>query len=203
LLDCLFGSAQESPTGEITLDGRPAMFRHPAEAKEAGIALVTEDRKRLGIFARMSVGENITICTLREMVSGGFVSTRHERRAAEDSIETLAVKTSGVDSAITSLSGGNQQKCIIGRWLLTRPKVLLLDDPTRGVDVGAKAELYRLMDQLCRKGLGIIVTSSELPELLTVCDRILVLCEGRLTGQFSRSEATEQRIMEAATNREK
>jgi ABC-type sugar transport system ATPase subunit len=100
------------------------------------------------------------------------------------------------------LSGGNQQKAIIGRWLLVRPKVLLLDDPTRGVDVGAKAELYRLMDQLCREGLGIIVTSSELPELLTLCDRILVLCEGRLTAEFSRREATEQRIMEAATLRE-
>jgi ABC-type sugar transport system ATPase subunit len=202
LLECLFGSSPEPPSGEIALDGRPAMFRHPAEAKEAGVALVTEDRKRLGLFAQMSVGENITICTLREMLSAGFVSGRIERRAAEQSVETLAVKTSGVDSAITSLSGGNQQKCIIGRWLLTRPKVLLLDDPTRGVDVGAKAELYRLMDRLCRDGLGIIVTSSELPELLAVCDRILVLCEGRLTGQFSRAEATEQRIMEAATNRE-
>jgi ABC-type sugar transport system ATPase subunit len=112
------------------------------------------------------------------------------------------VKTASTNTAITSLSGGNQQKCIIGRWLLTKPQVLLLDDPTRGVDVGAKAELYRLMDRLCRDGLGIIVTSSELPELLTVCDRILVLCEGRLTGEFTRTEATEQRIMEAATNRE-
>ncbi|MCA9211290.1 MAG: sugar ABC transporter ATP-binding protein, partial [Planctomycetales bacterium] len=95
-------------------------------------------------------------------------------------------------------SGGNQQKCIIGRWLLTKPEVLLLDDPTRGVDVGAKAELYRLMDQLCRDGIAIILTSSELPELLTVCDRILVLSEGRLTAEFSRGEATEQKILEAA-----
>ena len=116
-------------------------------------------------------------------------------------VEQLSVRTAGVDAPVTTLSGGNQQKAIIGRWLLTRPKVLLLDDPTRGVDVGAKAELYRLMDRLCRDGLGIIVTSSELPELLTVCDRILVLCEGRLTGEFSREEATEQRIMEAATQR--
>ena len=120
---------------------------------------------------------------------------------AEDVIGRLAVKTAGAGAAITSLSGGNQQKTIIGRWLLTKPKVLLLDDPTRGVDVGAKAELYRLMDRLCREGLGIIVTSSELPELLTLCDRILVLCEGRLTGEFSRREATEHRIMEAATAR--
>lgn len=201
LLECLFGSSQERPSGEIVLDGRPAIFRHPAEAKAAGVALVTEDRKRLGLFAQMNVAQNITICTLRKMLSLGLLSRRRERQTAQESARTLAVKTAGVDAAITSLSGGNQQKCIIGRWLLTRPRVLLLDDPTRGVDVGAKAELYRLMDRLCRDGLGIIVTSSELPELLTVCDRILVLCEGRLTGEFSRAEATEQRIMEAATNR--
>ena len=149
----------------------------------------------------MNVRENITICTLRELAHGGLISTRHERSAARSSIEDLSVQTAGAEAAITSLSGGNQQKCIIGRWLLTRPEVLLLDDPTRGVDVGAKAELYRLMDQLCRGGMAIIVTSSELPELLTVSDRILVLCEGRLTGEFTRAEATEQRIMEAATRR--
>ncbi len=120
---------------------------------------------------------------------------------ADATVRQLGVKTAGIHAAITSLSGGNQQKAIIGRWLLTRPAVLLLDDPTRGIDVGAKAELYRLMDQLCREGLGIIVTSSELPELLTVSDRILVLCEGRKTAEFSRDEATEQRIMEAATRR--
>src|SRR5262249_43098926 len=108
-------------------------------------------------------------------------------------------RTAGIGAPITSLSGGNQQKTIIGRWLLTRPKVLLLDDPTRGVDVGAKAELYRLMDRLWRGGLGIFVTLRELARFLTVCDRILVLCEGRLTAEFSRAEATEQRIMEAAT----
>jgi len=102
-------------------------------------------------------------------------------------------------AAITGLSGGNQQKCIIGRWLLTRPDILLLDDPTRGIDVGAKAELYALIDRLCRGGMGVILTSSELPELLTLADRIIVLAEGRRTAEFSREEATEARIMEAAT----
>ncbi|HEY3791881.1 MAG TPA: sugar ABC transporter ATP-binding protein, partial [Bradyrhizobium sp.] len=202
LLECLFGSPQATPSGEVRLEGRPAQFRHPAEACRAGIALVTEDRKRLGIFPQMDVGENVTICTLREAVAGGLVSRGRERQMADRSVAELSVKTAGLESAITSLSGGNQQKCIIGRWLLTRPKVLLLDDPTRGIDVGAKAELYRLIDRLCRDGLGIIVTSSELPELLTLCDRILVLCEGRITGEFARAEATEQRIMEAATARE-
>src|SRR5262245_32215466 len=201
LLECLFGANPEPVTGRILLEGREVHFAHPAEAKRAGIALVTEDRKRLGLFADMTVGENTTLCTLGEVATAGLIRISRERRRAEESVRQLGVRTAGIDAPVTSLSGGNQQKTIIGRWLLTKPKVLLLDDPTRGVDVGAKAELYRLMDQLCRDGLGIIVTSSELPELLTVSDRILVLCEGRLTGEFSRAEATEQRIMEAATAR--
>jgi len=202
LLECLFGSSPEPPQGQILLENRPVRFTHPAAAKQAGIALVTEDRKRLGLFANMNVRENITMCTLIEATRAGLVNGSRERAMAQSMVDKLSVKTSGVDAAISNLSGGNQQKTIIGRWLLVKPKVLLLDDPTRGVDVGAKAELYRLMDQLCREGLGIIVTSSELPELLTLCDRILVLCEGRLTAEFSRQEATEHKIMEAAMQRE-
>ncbi|MEX2560810.1 MAG: sugar ABC transporter ATP-binding protein, partial [Pirellulales bacterium] len=201
ILECLFGSSAEAYTGSIRLEGRHVMFRHPAEARRAGIALVTEDRKRLGLFDQMTVGQNITLCTLRQAAARWLVSPARERRMAADTVGQLNVKTTGVDVPITSLSGGNQQKSIIGRWLRTRPKVLLLDDPTRGIDVGAKAEIYRLMDRLCRDGLAMIVTSSELPELLTVCDRILVICEGRLTAEFNRAEATEQRIMEAATLR--
>lgn len=201
LLECLFGSSPQVPQGEILLDGRKVLFRHPAEAMRAGVALVTEDRKRLGIFANLDVGRNISICTLRELTTLGLIRRRREHAVARRSIGQLNVKTAGVSTAITSLSGGNQQKSIIGRWLLTRPNILLLDDPTRGVDVGAKAELYRLMDRLCRDGLGIIVTSSELPELLTLCDRILVLCEGHVTGELGREEATEERIMELATQR--
>jgi ribose transport system ATP-binding protein len=201
LLECLFGASPVPPQGRIVLAGREVRFRHPADARRAGMALVTEDRKRLGLFSQFSVGRNITVCTLSEATVAGCLNRKRERKIAENSAAQLRVKSAGIDAPITTLSGGNQQKSIIGRWLLTGPKVLLLDDPTRGVDVGAKAELYRLMDQLCRQGLGIIVTSSELPELLTVCDRILVLSEGRLTGEFSRQEATEQRIMEAATSR--
>jgi ABC-type sugar transport system ATPase subunit len=201
LLECLFGASPEPPHGTILLEGRPVHFEHPADATHAGIALLTEDRKRLGLFAQMTVAQNITLCRLHAALSAGLLNRRRERGLAQSMIQKLAVKTPGVDAPITTLSGGNQQKAIIGRWLLTRPKILLLDDPTRGVDVGAKAELYRLMNQLCGEGLGIIVTSSELPELLTLCDRILVLCEGRLTGEFARHEATEQRIMEAATMR--
>jgi ribose transport system ATP-binding protein len=202
LLECLFGASEERPEGRIILDGERVDFDCPAAAKRAGMALVTEDRKRLGIFAKMNVGRNISMCNLPEATQGGLLSSTRERQMAEGSVAQLGVKTAGIRAGITSLSGGNQQKAIIGRWLLTRPKVLLLDDPTRGVDVGAKAELYQLIDRLCREGLGVIVTSSELPELLTLCDRILVLCEGRITGDFERADATEERIMQAATKRE-
>jgi ABC-type sugar transport system ATPase subunit len=199
LLECLFGAATEPPQGRIELLGRPVVFRHPREACAAGIGLVTEDRKRLGLFAAMNVGENISICTLRQTGAAGFINRSREWQTAAATAQKLAVKTSGLAAPVTSLSGGNQQKCVIGRWLQTQPKVLLLDDPTRGVDVGAKAELYRLIDGLVRQGIGVIMTSSELPELLTVSDRILVLSEGRITARFARGEATEQKIMEAAT----
>lgn len=199
LLECLFGASAIPPQGTIRLQGKPVRFTHPSQAVDAGIAMVTEDRKRVGIFSQMTVRENITLCTLDESTSAGIISSSRERAAATETIQQLGVKTASTESLITNLSGGNQQKCIIGRWLKTKPAVLLLDDPTRGVDVGAKAELYRVIDQLARDGLGVIVTSSELPELITLCDRILVLCEGRLTGELQRDEFTEHRIMELAT----
>ncbi|HVJ87021.1 MAG TPA: sugar ABC transporter ATP-binding protein [Caulifigura sp.] len=200
LMECLFGAATDPMQGVIQLEGQPVRFRHPSEAKAAGVAMVTEDRKRFGLFAQMSVRENITVCTLRESTRAGLISTGLEREKTRESIKQLGVKTNGPEAPILSLSGGNQQKCIIARWLRTNPKVLLLDDPTRGIDVGAKAELYKLIDGLCREGLGIIVTSSELPELITLCDRVLVLCEGRLTGELKRGEVTEERLMELATS---
>lgn len=199
LMECLFGANEEPIQGEILLNQIVMQFSHPADAKAAGIAMVTEDRKRLGLFAQMNVRENISICTLSQSLSGKMISKTKERTSVQESIDRLGVKTSSSEAAITGLSGGNQQKCIIARWLKTNPQVLLLDDPTRGIDVGAKAELYQMIDQLCREGMSLIVTSSELPELITLSDRILVLCEGRQTGELSRAEFSEQRIMELAT----
>jgi ABC-type sugar transport system ATPase subunit len=132
-------------------------------------------------------------------VRRGLLSRRREEALVAGPLRDTGVKTPGPHASIMGLSGGNQQKCIIGRWLLTQPRILLLDDPTRGIDVGAKAELYQLIDRLCRQGMGVLLTSSELPELLTLSDRILVLAEGRLTAELSRAEATEHRILEAAT----
>jgi ABC-type sugar transport system ATPase subunit len=202
LLECLFGASEVPPQGDIRILGKPIRFQHPGDALREGLALVTEDRKRLGLFSHMSVKENITLCSLPEVLNHGLLSGKQERALAEASAKELGIRMGGTESPIVSLSGGNQQKCILARWLKTNPKILLLDDPTRGIDVGAKAELYKIIDHLCRAGLGIIVTSSELPELLTLCDRIAVLCEGRLTGEFGRSEFSEQSIMEAATRRE-
>lgn len=199
LLECIFGSSSSRPLGTIRLEGQEVAFSHPREARQAGIALVTEDRKRLGLFPQMNLRENVSMCSLDDAVRAGLLSGSKERTLVQATVNRLAIKTAGLDAPVTSLSGGNQQKSIIGRWLLTSPKILLLDDPTRGVDVGAKAELCRLMDELRRQGMSIILTSSELPELLTNCDRIVVLSEGRLTGELSREQATEEKIMELAT----
>jgi ABC-type sugar transport system ATPase subunit len=200
LLEALFGASPAEPSGRIVLDGHPVRFRKPADAIAAGVALVTEDRKNLGLFDRMTVAENITICHLGALAHASFVDRRLESRAVAHAIQRHAIKTAGGGAAVTSLSGGNQQKCILARWLLTTPRVLLLDEPTRGIDVGAKAEIYHLIRELAaHEGMGIVMTSSELPELLAVSDRILVLCEGRMTAEIPRAEANEEAIMHAAT----
>lgn len=199
LLECVSGAAGHGYSGEVWLRGERCDFRHPAEALRAGVAMTTEDRKRLGIFRGMTVRENITISALQRFSEAGVISGRLEQQVVQEQVESLGIRAAGTESLITALSGGNQQKCMLARCLLTKPDVLLLDDPTRGVDVGAKAELYVLMDRLAEQGVSMIVTSGELPELLAVCDRILVLSEGCVTGEFRGDSVTEQEIMEAAT----
>ncbi len=199
LLEAIFGASPNPPSGTIRVLGRPVRFTHPDQAIKAGIAMVTEDRKTLGLFDRMTVAENITLRRLPALSIGPFVIPAAENRAVDWSIKELAIKAAGGDAPVTSLSGGNQQKCILARWLLIEPKVLLLDEPTRGIDVGAKAEIYNLIRRLAGERHAIIMTSSELPELLAVSDRILVLCEGRITALIPRATASEESIMHAAT----
>jgi len=200
LLETLFGAGEPTWTGEIRVGGEAVRFLHPREACAAGIGMVTEDRKRLGLFPDLDIAGNVSLCSLERASRAGLVSRVREEAMVAEPVRATGVKAPGVHASIMGLSGGNQQKCIIARWLLTHPRILLLDDPTRGIDVGAKAELYTLIDGLCRDGLAVIVTSSELPELLTLADRIIVLSEGRLTAEFSRAEATEQKIVAAATS---
>ena len=159
-----------------------------------------EGRKDQGLFLEMSVRENISVAHLPAMTSGPFVDFRRERAAAGEYIDSLSIKTPGMEQRVKFLSGGNQQKAIIARWLMNDPSILFLDEPTHGVDVGAKAEIYRIVDRLAKKGVSILFISSELPEVLTLADRVLVMHEGRMLKDLPREEASQEIIMKYATN---
>jgi ABC-type sugar transport system ATPase subunit len=180
-------------SGTILLQGRPINPRSPAEAIKLGIALLPEDRKREGLMMRMSVADN---ASLGRFARFGFVDGAEESKALEPVFRSLSLKDA---SRVSTLSGGNQQKVLLARCLLGNPEVLFLDDPTRGIDVGAKQEIYAIIEKLAAEGKGIILVSSELPELLRCSDRILVLREGCATATFAAAEATQERIMKAAT----
>ncbi|WP_010493941.1 sugar ABC transporter ATP-binding protein [Paenibacillus elgii] len=198
LAKALFG-VTPARHGEIRVDGRPVAIRKPVDAIRAGIALVTEDRKDEGLLLNLSVKDNISLPNLKDVSSFGFVSRSKETGISERLISQLLIKTPNSEQKVGSLSGGNQQKVVIGKWLETNPQVFILDEPTRGVDIGAKKEIYDLMNQLISRGVAILMISSELPEVLGMSDRILVMHEGRIAGEFARGEATQEKIMHCAT----
>ncbi len=185
--------------GRIRLGGRDVAFRSPREALDAGVALIPEDRKAEGIFPLLGVRENTTISSLARFVRLGLIDSAGERTAAEGAIRDFAVRCAGLGQPAGTLSGGNQQKLLLARALLEERRVVILDEPTRGVDVGAKSEIYGLIARLTERGLGVLMISSELPELLGMADRIVVMREGRTVGEVARADATEVRIMELAT----
>jgi ribose transport system ATP-binding protein len=201
ILETIFGSAEGQAGGEVWLDGQPVDIRSPRDARRLGIALVTEDRKSQGLHLQASITDNVALPLVGALARFGIRSFAGEAQIAEHAVETLGVRCSGIEQPAGTLSGGNQQKVVIGKWLATRPRVLLLDEPTRGIDVGAKREIYDLVFRLAREGIAIVVISSELPELLLLADRILVMSEGRQSGMLARSEATEERIMQLAAPR--
>ncbi|KPV61110.1 D-ribose transporter ATP-binding protein [Paenibacillus sp. A3] len=198
LAKALFG-VTPARQGEIRVDGRPVAIRKPVDAIRAGIALVTEDRKDEGLLLNLSVKDNISLPNLKDVSSYGFVSRSKETGISDRLISQLLIKTPNGEQKVGSLSGGNQQKVVIGKWLETNPQVFILDEPTRGVDIGAKKEIYDLMNQLVSRGVAILMISSELPEVLGMSDRILVMHEGRIAGEFARGEATQEKIMHCAT----
>ena len=198
LLETLYGIA-ERDGGEIIKDGCVIANRNPREAIRNGFALLTEERRATGIFGVLSIRENATVANLSAYRIGGlFLNERKLRHATDWTIRSMRVKTPHQRTQIRTLSGGNQQKVILGRWLLTEPDILLLDEPTRGIDIGAKYEIYRLMIELAAEGKGVIMVSSEMPELLGVCDRILVLSGGRLAGEVCAADTTQEEIMALA-----
>jgi ribose transport system ATP-binding protein len=198
LAETLFGLRQAT-AGEIHIDGQVVKLHSAKQAIEHGLGFVPEDRKLQGLFLNMAVRENITMSSTSLVSNFGFVNTNKANKLADEYVDKLDIRTPSLRQRIRNLSGGNQQKVIIARWLTLKPRVLILDEPTRGVDVGAKAEIHGLMRQLAEDGVAVLMISSELPEIIGVSDRILVMHEGRVTGRFERDEASQDMIMHAAT----
>jgi ribose transport system ATP-binding protein len=194
----LFG-IEKTDAGEIWVEGQPVSIHSPEAAIRQGLGLVPEDRKEQALLLNMPVSDNIVISLLKKFSRLGFINFRETRRASQEYVNALDIRTPSLRQRVRNLSGGNQQKTVIARWLLLHPRVLILDEPTRGIDVGAKAEIHALMSRLAEQGVGILMISSELPEVLGVSDRILVMREGRIVAEFARGEATQDAIMLAAT----
>ncbi|MBN6190829.1 sugar ABC transporter ATP-binding protein [Aneurinibacillus sp. BA2021] len=186
--------------GTVRMTGRRIPPRRPVDAMRAGLALVPEDRRKQGLVIESGVGGNITLAIRRRLARLGLLTTAMENRAAREWASRLEVKTHALDTVAATLSGGNQQKVVLAKWLATQPRVLLIDEPTRGIDVGTKSEVHRLLSQLAGQGMGILMISSELPEVLGMADRVLVMREGRITAEIPRSEATSENVMFAATH---
>ncbi|QEA27736.1 sugar ABC transporter ATP-binding protein [Microbacterium sp. CBA3102] len=186
--------------GAVTMQGVPIPRGRPTDAMRAGLALVPEDRRKQGLVIESGVGSNITLSIRRQLAKLGFLTAGMENRAAREWATRLEVKTHALDTVAATLSGGNQQKVVLAKWLATQPKVLIIDEPTRGIDVGTKSEVHRLLSELAGQGMGILMISSELPEVLGMADRVLVMREGRITAEIARSEATSENVMYAATH---
>jgi ribose transport system ATP-binding protein len=201
LFETIFGMHTKTSSGRLFLEGKELSISSPADAIDAGIGLVPEDRKRQGLVLDMSVMASISLASIGQVERLGLLSNRLERALTSDYVNRLRIKIASGRQSVKNLSGGNQQKVVIAKWLATKPKVLLLDEPTRGIDVNAKNEIYKLISKLAAAGLAIVMSSSELPEIMTIADRIIVLSEGRQTAEFPRARATEESVLKAALPR--
>ena len=201
LLMHLFGCYGVRLSGNVHFLGRPLPESTPSQLVRAGLVLVTEDRKRYGLCLDAMVGFNMSLSSLRELSANGFIDTERELKENRQLVESLSIKTASLEVAVGTLSGGNQQKVVLARALMTGPKVVLLDEPTRGIDIGAKAEIYALVRELTERGLAVVLVSSELPELIGLADRIVMLCEGQLGGVFDAGKVTQADLLSAAMNK--
>jgi ABC-type sugar transport system ATPase subunit len=198
MMRALFG-ADKSDAGEVTVNGRSIQIRTPEDAIRAGIGYLPEDRKLQGLFLKKAISANMTAANLETISRNGFLNARAEKEISKKYVEQLNIRTPSIEQLAKNLSGGNQQKVVLAKWLSVQPKVLILDEPTRGIDVGAKVEIYSLMRELARQGIAVVMISSELPEVLGMSDRIIILREGKLVGELTRGVATEEKIMALAT----
>jgi ribose transport system ATP-binding protein len=198
LLESIFGLHPHRVTGSISIGDLHHEMKSVEDAIRAGLALVPEDRKKDGLAIDLAVKSNLSVTTLNELSTFGLLDDSKENMLCDKYISDLGIKVASRDMLVKYLSGGNQQKIVIAKWLATNPKVLLLDEPTRGIDVNAKNEIYKLIRQLADNGLAVVFVSSELPELMTTTDRILVMCEGKITADLNAATATERTILNAA-----
>ena len=197
--ECLAGVHHGETEGHIYIEGKEVSIKTPSDAIKADISFATEDRKGTGLVLSRSIGENMSLPLLKKFSPMFFMKISEEKNIWQKQMETLRIKAPGAKTLASSLSGGNQQKVVLAKWLMTEPKILLLDEPTRGIDVGAKAEIYQLINNLAKQGMAIIVVSSELPEVIGISDRIVTFCEGELTGEFLQKDATQEKLLESAT----
>ncbi len=186
-------------SGSVTLRGEAQAFHHPHEAIMSRVAYATEDRKKNGLILIQDVKQNITLANLREIAARGVIDVNAEVKVATEYRTALSIKTPSIEQTVGNLSGGNQQKVSVAKWLFVKPDLLILDEPTRGIDVGAKYEIYTIMNKLVEQGMSIIMISSELPEVLGMSDRIYVISAGRITGELPVAEATQEKVMHMAT----
>lgn len=200
LVETIFG-IHPSTSGKIMVHGQEVTIKHPKHAIEHKIAMITEDRKQTGLNLKTTVKQNISLVSIKKLSKAGIIDNKRESGAADQYIKSLSIKTYSSKAPITSLSGGNQQKVVLAKWLLDEPDIIIFDEPTRGIDVGAKRDIYLLIGKLAKQGKGIIVISSEMPEVMGISDRILVMCEGAIAGELKRDEFTQEAIMNYASAR--
>ncbi|MDM8174462.1 ATP-binding cassette domain-containing protein [Olivibacter sp. 47] len=198
LLETIIGMHDTRKSGEILMDGQTLRLKSPQQAIQAGIVLVPEDRKKNGLVLGLDIKTNVSLSRLQEVSEFGFINKRKDLSLAQHYVDSLKIKCSSPTQQTKNLSGGNQQKVVLARCLVTKPRVLLLDEPTRGIDPHAKNEIYKLILSLAEQGMAIVVVSSELPEILCLSDRVMVMSEGRLTATFQAAEANEDNILKAA-----
>jgi ribose transport system ATP-binding protein len=194
----IFG-ADPKESGDIYVNGQLVQIKSPQDAVRHGIGYLSEDRKRYGVVVQKTLAENSTMASLERYVKSIFIDKKAEKATAEEYVDQLNIKTPSVDQLVVNLSGGNQQKVVLAKWLVRNCDILIFDEPTRGIDVGAKSEIYKLMNALAQQGKSIIMISSEMPEILRMSDRILVMCEGKKTGEIAIEDATQEAIMTLAT----
>ena len=187
-------------SGTVWVSGEKKVFKNYRDAVNQGICYLTEDRKKQGLYLDMSIKSNMTSANLKAVSKGIWIQEKQEKNLAEKYVKQLSIKIAGIEYPISSLSGGNQQKCLLGKWLSIKPRIIIVDEPTRGIDVGAKSEIHNLLRRLANEGVGVIIISSELPEVMGVSDRVIVISEGRLAGEIDRENMmTEENIMRYAS----